>query len=131
MWDQQRLRSACAYAQSDQSLCKLLEYSMTVKLLTEQHLEFLSLKGGCTGSSESTLVEIPHCWKSHVTAQMIFDQMSWIQNLHHYSSFCTDSLTLSPPVTTFVICSSCLLTFLGRLYCKQYGPRSDLIYNGS
>ena len=29
---------------------------MTVKLLIEHHLEFLSLKGGCTGSSESTLV---------------------------------------------------------------------------
>ena len=28
---------------------------MTVKLLTEHHLEFLSLKGGCTGLSESTL----------------------------------------------------------------------------
>ena len=28
---------------------------MSVKLLTEHHLEFLSLKGGCTGSSESTL----------------------------------------------------------------------------
>ena len=39
---------------------------MTVKLLTEQHLEFLSLKGGCTGLSESTLVKMPHCWKSHV-----------------------------------------------------------------
>ena len=43
-----------------------LEYSMTVKLLTEQHLEFLSLKGGCTSSSESTL----HCWKSHVMAHI-------------------------------------------------------------
>ena len=42
---------------------------MHVKLLTEQHLEFLSLKGGCTGSSESTLVKIPHCWKSSVLAQ--------------------------------------------------------------
>ena len=42
---------------------------MTVKLLTEHHLEFLSLKGGCTGSSESTLFKMPHCWKSHVTAQ--------------------------------------------------------------
>ena len=41
---------------------------MTVELLTEHHLEFLSLKGGCTGSSESTLVKIPHCWKSHVAA---------------------------------------------------------------
>ena len=58
------------YAQSDQSLCYSLEYSMTVKLLTEQHLEFLSLKGGCTDSSESTLVKMPHCWKSHVAAQM-------------------------------------------------------------
>ena len=41
---------------------------MSVKLLAEQHLKFLSLKVGCTGSSEPTLVKIPHCWKSHVTA---------------------------------------------------------------
>ena len=41
---------------------------MTVKLLTKQHLEFVSLKGGCTGSSESTLVKMPHFWKSPVTA---------------------------------------------------------------
>ena len=41
---------------------------MIVKLLTEHHLEFLSLKGGCRGSSESTHVKIPHCWKSHVVA---------------------------------------------------------------
>ena len=40
---------------------------MSVKLLTEHHLEFLSLKGGCTGWSESTLVKIPHCWKSPAT----------------------------------------------------------------
>ena len=43
MCDQQRLRSACAYAQSDQSLSKSLEYSMTAKLLTVKNLEFLSL----------------------------------------------------------------------------------------
>ena len=43
---------------------------MSVKLLTEHQLEFLSLLGGCTGSSESTLVKMPHCWKSHVVAQM-------------------------------------------------------------
>ena len=41
---------------------------MSVKLLSEHHLKLLSLKGGCTGSSESALVKIPHCWKSHVTA---------------------------------------------------------------
>ena len=43
---------------------------MSVKLLTEHHLEFLSLKGGCTDSSGSTLVKIPHCWKSHVAAHL-------------------------------------------------------------
>ena len=43
---------------------------MSIKLLTEHHLEFLSLKEGCTGSSESTLVKMPHCWKSHVAAQL-------------------------------------------------------------
>ena len=43
---------------------------MTVKLLTEKHLEFLSIKGGCTGSSESTLVKMPHCWNSHVAAHL-------------------------------------------------------------
>ena len=43
---------------------------MSVKLLTEHHLEFLSLKTGCTGSSESSLVKIPHCWKSHVAAHI-------------------------------------------------------------
>ena len=46
---------------------------MTVKLLTENHFEFLSLKGGCIGSSESTLVKTPHFWKSHVTAQIVFE----------------------------------------------------------
>ena len=30
---------------------------MSVKLLTEHRLEFVSLKGGCTGSSESTPVK--------------------------------------------------------------------------
>ena len=49
---------------------------MTVKLLTEHHLEFPSLKGGCTGSSKSTLslVKIPHCWKSHVVAHIMETQ---------------------------------------------------------
>ena len=57
MCDKQRLRPVCAYALSDQSLCLSLEYSMTVKLLTEQQLEFLSLKGGCT-CQYITLLEI-------------------------------------------------------------------------
>ena len=64
-----------AKAQSDQSICLSLEYSLTAKLLTEHHLEFLSLKEGCTGSFESTdstHVKMTHCWKSHVTAHIQF-----------------------------------------------------------
>ena len=57
MCDQQRLRPACAYAQSDQSLCLSLECSISVKLPTDHHLMFLILTGGCTGSSESTNVK--------------------------------------------------------------------------
>ena len=45
---------------------------MVVKLLTEHHLEILSLKGSCTDWSEPTLVKMPYCWKSHVTAHMFF-----------------------------------------------------------
>ena len=86
MCDQQSLRSACAYAQSDQSLCSLLELAMSVKLLTEHYLEFHSLKRGCTDSSESTFVKMPHCWKSHVTAQMsLLTIIQFITNILHLS----------------------------------------------
>ena len=44
---------------------------MNIKLLIEHHLKFLSLKGGCTDSSESTLVKMPHFWKSHVMAHFM------------------------------------------------------------
>ena len=43
---------------------------MIVKLLTEHHLEFLSLKWGCRGSPKSTHVKMPHCWKSHALAHL-------------------------------------------------------------
>ena len=48
---------------------------MIVKLLTEHHLECLSLKGSCRSLSESTHVKMPHGWKSHVTAHV------WIQKI--------------------------------------------------
>ena len=94
MCDQQRLRPACAYAQSDQSLFLSLEYSMTVKLLTLQHLEILSLKGGFTGSSESTLVIMHHCWKSHVTAHIISLRQSLLAS-HLYINSLLQSLLAS------------------------------------
>ena len=43
---------------------------MSVKLLTEHHLEFLSLKEGCGDSSESTLVKMSNCWKSHAASHI-------------------------------------------------------------
>ena len=51
---------------------------MSIKLLTKHLFEFLSLKGGCTGLFESTLVKMPHCWKSHVSAHLyVSRQASW------------------------------------------------------
>ena len=54
---------------------------MIVKLLTEHHFEFLSLKGGCRGSSESTLVKMSNCWKSHAAA------LSYCTKEKHEDSF--------------------------------------------
>ena len=62
---------------------------MSVKLLTEHHLEFLSLKRGYTGSSTSTLVKIPHCWKSHVTAQFFLSHLYNIVRMVNYLCFLT------------------------------------------
>ena len=45
---------------------------MIIKLLTEHHVEFLSLEGGCRGSSESTLVKMSNCLKSHAAAQLLW-----------------------------------------------------------
>ena len=53
---------------------------MIVKL-TDHHLEFLSLKGSCKGLSESTLVKMRHCWKSHVMAHIIC-LFVWFNALH-------------------------------------------------
>ena len=54
---------------------------MTVKLLIEQHLEFLRLKGGFTDSTESTLVKMPQCWKSHVAAHMFLSNDNTVQSV--------------------------------------------------
>ena len=87
---------------------------MTVKLLTEQHLEFPSLKGGCTSSYESTPVKMPHCWKSHVAAQItIYGPWHDILVLHITHA-------RKPPLT-----HDLLVSFADNL-CKQIGPRSGL-----
>ena len=54
---------------------------MIVKLLTEHHLEFLRLKGDCRGSSESTHVKMPHCWKSHALALNLLSFFIYIRKM--------------------------------------------------
>ena len=54
-----------------------------------------SLKVGCTGSSESTLVKMPHSWKSHVAAQ----------------------LYLSPSVALAAVRSNAVIVLVVLLYC--------------
>ena len=51
---------------------------MIVQLLTERHLEVLSLTGGCRGPSQSTLVKMSNSWKSHAAAVDIFDSIAAI-----------------------------------------------------
>ena len=63
---------------------------MTVKVLTEHHLEFLSLRGGSIGSSESTLVKIPHCSKSHVMHRKEWRKVQQV----HYTPSTTQDMTL-------------------------------------
>ena len=64
---------------------------MSVKLLTEHNFEFLSLKGSCTGSSESTLVKMPHCLKSHATAHMFFEILETYHKIVFESALTTVS----------------------------------------
>ena len=76
---------------------------MIVKLLTEHHSEFLSLKEGCTGSSESSLVKMSNCWKSHAAAHInsFFCVESGISIYIQQSNFCLFDLILYVPSTTF------------------------------
>ena len=58
---------------------------MTVKLLTEHHLGFLSLKGGCIGLSESTLVKMPDCWRSNVASQLCVNPFTAVYKCTQYA----------------------------------------------
>ena len=56
---------------------------MIVKLLTEHQSEFLSLKGGCRGSSLSSLVKMSNCWKSHAAAQFYLNKSMTISDIYN------------------------------------------------
>ena len=88
---------------------------MIVKLLTEHHLEFLSLKEGCRGLSESTHVKMPPCWKSHVTAQLCHSistiaDVKWPHSNVEINCFAVlFVMMLYIPVNNFSVMSPCLL----------------------
>ena len=80
---------------------------MSVKLLTEHHLAFLSLKEGCTCSSESTLFKMPHCWKSHVVAHM--DMTIAIKSLNEMQQTVSMRLTIiSHDITVIYVTLKCI-----------------------
>ena len=79
---------------------------LNIEVLTEHFLEFLSLKGGCTGLSESTLVKMPHCWKSHVAAQICVATSRHYKRTVLYTSF-------SPELVQGSVCAG--LQFEGQL----------------
>ena len=78
---------------------------LSVKLITEYHLEFLSWKGGCKGSSKSTLVKMPHCCKSHVTAHL-----SLVWEPQHYDI--SVAYTQDAPIQTHTDISCRLMVFI-------------------
>ena len=81
---------------------------MIVKLLTEHNLEFLSLKGGCRGLSESTHVKIPYCWKSHALADTLI-------------------ISTHPPTQEKWYMLFHLLMYFVRLYCKLILTQINLL----
>ena len=77
---------------------------MIVKLLTEHYLERLSLKEGCRGSSESTHVKMPHCWKSYALAQLF--QILSLNNVGIHGGVCRVTRKMVDIVLTTLITGS-------------------------
>ena len=88
---------------------------MIVKLLTEHHLVCLSLIGGCRGSSESTHVKTPHCWKSHTLAQIITYDPSTSTMANHVFILGTVVQTMSNSDVIF-----CLQLLSKTLHCTLH-----------
>ena len=78
---------------------------MIVKLLTEHHLEFLSLKGGCRGLSEST----------HVKNNIVGNLMPRLIYMHYTAilSLCVSSRVCNVPVS----CKAFKLAPMLYLHC--------------
>ena len=75
MCTQQRLRSAWASAQSDQSLCCPHEERLGPWLPIERTTKTLIRLGGCPGWSESSLGAQSFCWFCHEVAKVLMQQL--------------------------------------------------------
>ena len=78
---------------------------MIAKLLTEHHLEYLILKGGCRGSSESIHVKMPHCWNTHALA-------------HFFISFLPDCGALEAPCNGQVVMTTSTVNSTATYTCE-------------
>ena len=79
---------------------------MIVKLLAEHPFEYLSLIGGCRGSSEST-----HSWKSHALAHLlIIKQCLAYYSLGHCLLMMAELYSVG-----LVLPSVCLSSFVGTI----------------
>ena len=99
MCNQQNLRSAAHTRSLIRAFTSQLK---SVKLHIEHHLEFLSLKGCCTGSSESTLVK----------CRIVGNHMSWLKSILHQISRqlnCQCSLCSLTTVLKAMICPIVLM----------------------
>ena len=85
------------------SLCLSHEYSMALKILTEHDLEFLSLKGDCTGSSESVPVNMRIV--RNLMSRLIFPAL-----YHHV--FCRLARVSMNQKVTHTACNEMFLYFL-------------------
>ena len=82
---------------------------MSVKLQTEHNLEFLSLKGGCTGSSES------HLSKCHIVGNHI----SWLNIMSIDNSAKLETLQIGDPRKGRDVWMDKLITkALARQFCS-------------
>ena len=103
---------------------------MIVKLLTKHHLEYPSLRGGCTGSSESTHVKIPHCWKSHVAAHFSYHLVFEARNRNFFACIARDKDSGQPAHLSSLI-SAFVIHYLNSTEVKltPYEPRHVIFNN--
>ena len=94
---------------------------MSVKVLIEHRLEFLSIKGGCTGSSESTLVKMPHCSKSRRGSYKQVHKTDFGTTYYANSSNMHVQLSSGARCLSLYLCPGDE-TFQGKLSTLQYGP---------